>query len=72
MWSLTAVATVLFAVTSSLAAPLDSTLHAFGKRDAVCGLDFRALVSKSDCLPTGQQFTLTPPSTITKVALTVS
>lgn len=72
MRSFTATFTVFLAVTSALAAPLNSTLHFFGKRDAVCGLDFRALVNKGDCIPTGVKFALTPPSTIAKVTLTVS
>ncbi|KAI0802042.1 hypothetical protein BC629DRAFT_1438590 [Irpex lacteus] len=70
MRSFTATFTVFLAVTSALAAPLNSTLHFFGKRDAVCGLDFRALVNKGDCIPTGVKFALTPPSTIAKVTLT--
>ena len=71
MRSFTIATTVILAATSTFAAPLNSTLHFFGKRDAVCGLDFRALVNKGDCIPTGVKFTLTPPSTINKVTLTV-
>ncbi|KAI0087812.1 hypothetical protein BDY19DRAFT_953337 [Irpex rosettiformis] len=70
MRSFTIASTILLAATSALAAPLNSTLHFYGKRDAVCGLDFRALVNKAACIPTGVQFSLTPPSTINKVKLT--
>ncbi|KAI0338981.1 hypothetical protein BDW22DRAFT_1348121 [Trametopsis cervina] len=70
MLSFTVVLTALLAATSSFAAPLNSTLHSYGKRDAVCGSDFRSLVDSSSCLPNHSAFTLTPPSTITKVAVT--
>ncbi|KAI0802075.1 hypothetical protein BC629DRAFT_1591713 [Irpex lacteus] len=61
---------VFLAVTSTFAAPLNSTLHFFDKRDSVCGTDFRALVDKASCIPTGVQFALTPPSAVNEVKLT--
>ncbi|KAI0091056.1 hypothetical protein BDY19DRAFT_679542 [Irpex rosettiformis] len=69
MRSFTIATTILLAATSTLAAPVNSTLHFYGKRDAVCAANFRSLVDKAECLPTKEQFTLTPPSTINRVAL---
>ncbi|KAI0338984.1 hypothetical protein BDW22DRAFT_1432186 [Trametopsis cervina] len=67
MLSFTIVLTALLAATFSFAAPLDPMLHSYEKRDAVCGANFRSLVNNDSCLPNKAAFTLTPPSTVTKV-----
>ncbi|KAI0341934.1 hypothetical protein BDW22DRAFT_1429451 [Trametopsis cervina] len=72
MHSFTFALTALLAATGSFAAPVNSTFHILSKRDAVCGSDFRALVSKESCLPHGAAFQLTPPSTIARNTLTAT
>ncbi|THG92929.1 hypothetical protein EW026_g8151 [Hermanssonia centrifuga] len=61
--------TILFAVSPALSIPLsEPPLHLLGKRDAVCGVDFRSLVNSKSCLPKQVAFTSTPPA-VTKVTL---
>lgn len=57
---------LLLLASCAFAVPASSnaTTHSFAKRDAVCGADFRTLVSYNDCVPKKVAFTLTPPSTI--------
>lgn len=59
----------VLAATSSFAAPTSET-HFLNKRDAVCGQDFRALVTNDSCLPNSKVYILGPKGAPTVVEST--